>query len=486
MSDRVARNAVWSVCGTLASVAVGLVALPILLHALGADRLGVFTLALGLIGFSGLLDLGLGRSLTQSVSSALGRGRPRDAVAALVWKVMRLLVGFGIFWSLVLWFLVPWLVTGLFHLQDPLASETIFGLRAVALSIPFALVATGAMGSLEGLQEFRRVSTGRAILSVAQFGLPTLVALGRPDVGWVIAALAASRVLSMGLWLQILKRALPPQPGLRSDPADFLHLLRFGGWLSVSNIVAPLMAYADRFYLASFFPPAALATYTVPYDAMSRVTTLPMTAMGAVFPALAEAQARSEDSAPLLCAAMKALLALMLPPLLLAMVFAEPILSLWLGQRFALSTLPVFRILILGVFANSVAHVPFALLQANGRSDTTAKLHLAELPAFVGLLFWAVSIWGVVGAAVAWTLRVALDSALLYGSAMLLQPAQRWVLMKGLGWAILACITLLVPLVTQKILLVLPVVLLALVFCGAVLHGLYSRWHRRTSTTRAA
>ena len=59
MSRKIARNALWNVAGTLASLAVGLVALPVLLHALGAARLGIFTLALGLIGFSGLLDLGL-------------------------------------------------------------------------------------------------------------------------------------------------------------------------------------------------------------------------------------------------------------------------------------------------------------------------------------------------------------------------------------------------------------------------------------------
>lgn len=480
MSGRVAQNAVWNVCGTLVSVVVGLLALPVLLHALGAARLGVFTLALGLIGFSGLFDLGLGRSLTQTVSSALGLGRPRSAVAALMWKVMRLLAVFGVFWLTVLWFFVPWVVTHLFHLQDSLAAETVFGLRAVALSLPFTLVAAGAMGSLEGLQEFRGVSMRRAILSVAQFGLPTVVALWRPDVGWAIAALAMSRALGVVVWLRLLRRSVPLVPGVTSDPTDFRQLLRFGGWLSLSNIVGPLMAYADRFYLASLFPPAALATYTVPYDALSRVTSLPMTAIGAVFPALAEAQARREDSAQLLSAAMAALLALMLPPLLLTMSFARPVLSLWLGQHFALPTLPIFQILILGVFANSAAHVPYALLQAHGRSDLTAKLHLAELPVFVGALLWAVSAWGVFGAAVAWTLRVVLDSALLYGCAMLLQSAQRWVLAKGLFWATLAFITLCVPVITQKALLLLPVELLALIFCGAVLHRLYLSWHRHT------
>lgn len=476
MSRQVAHNALWNVAGTLASLIVGLVALPVLLHALGAARLGIFTLALGLIGFSGLLDLGLGRALTQTVSSALGSGRPRAAVAALVWHVLRLLAGFGVLWILLLWWVVPPVVQHLFKLQGELAAETIFGLRAVALSMPFALLATGAMGALEGLQEFRRVSPQRAALSIVQFGLPALVALWRPDVGWVIAALASSRVLSAAVWLRGLRRVLPRQQGDRHQREDLHHLLRFGGWLSVSNMVGPLMAYADRFYLASLFSPALLATYTVPYDALSRVTSLPMTAIGALFPALAEAQARPESLATLLRAAIAALVALILPSLLLVLIFAKLLLTLWLGQRFGLSALPVFQVLVVGVFLNSTAHLPYALLQAHGRSDLTAKLHVLELPLFAVLLVWAVARWGIEGAALAWTLRVALDTGLLYAAALWLLPSLRAVLQRGVALVLAAAVVLCVPLITADLRILGPLAMGTCAACAVLALRLLRQW----------
>ena len=199
MTRRVSRNVLWNVGGTLASIGVGLLAMPLLLHAMGAARLGVFTLALGLIGFSGLFDFGLGRALTQGVASALGQGRPRTAVAALVWRVLKFLALFGGFWGLVLWVGAHDLVLHVFSLQGELATETAFGLRAIALSLPFTVVATGTMGALEGLQCFREVSTRKAALSILQFGLPTAVALIHPNVGWVIAAMALSRVLGLSI-----------------------------------------------------------------------------------------------------------------------------------------------------------------------------------------------------------------------------------------------------------------------------------------------
>ena len=246
MSRRVAHNALWNVAGTLASLVVGLVALPVLLHALGAARLGIFTLALGLIGFSGLLDLGLGRALTQTVSSGLVSGRSRAQVAALVWRIIGLLAGFGVLWLVALWWAAPFLVERLFSLSGEMARETIFGLRALALSVPFALAATGAMGTLEGLQQFRLLSLWRMPMSVLQFGLPVIVALIRPDIGWVIAALAATRVVWMALWLTQLQRLLPREPGVTASRDDLRHALHFGGWLSVSNLIGPLMVYAHR------------------------------------------------------------------------------------------------------------------------------------------------------------------------------------------------------------------------------------------------
>lgn len=466
MSRKVARNAVWNVAGTLASLAVGLLALPVLLHALGAARLGIFTLALGLIGFSGLLDLGFGRALTQTVSSALGSGRPRAAVAALVWHVLRLLAGFGLLWVALLWWTVPLVVHHLFKLQGGLAGETIFGLRAVALSMPFALIATGAMGALEGLQEFRRVSTQRTMLSIVQFGLPALVAVWRPDVGWVIAALASSRLLSAAVWLRGLHRVLPRLSGDRHQRDDLHHLLRFGGWLSVSNVIGPLMVYADRFYLATLFPPAALAYYTVPYDAVFRLTSLPVTALNAVFPALAEAQHDVARNAPLLRTLMRTVLALMLPPIVAATAFALPLLTLWLGAAFASHAARIFQWLLLGVLINSAAHVPYAALQAQGRADLTARLHVLELPVFAALLVACVWRWGVEGAALAWTLRVALDALLLYAGAWCLQSALRVAWAGGLRLLMPAATSVLAALWLQSLSGRLVLVGLVFAVCG--------------------
>lgn len=450
------------------SLGVGVLALPLLLHELGAARLGVFTLALGLIGFSGLFDLGLGRALTQTVSSALGEGRSVAAVAALVWRVVALLAGFGVFWLVALWLAAPFIVDKFFSLTGGMARETVFGVRMLALSTPFVLAAVGAMGALEGLQQFRLLSLWRMPMSMLQFGLPVAVAFVVSDVGWVIAALAATRVVWMVLWLSQLRRLLPYTASVPANREDIRHALHFGGWLSVSNLVGPLMVYADRFYLASVFPPATVAYYTVPFDVALRATSLPQTAMNALFPAFAHAQSRPGESARLFAPAIRIIMSLALPATLVAAVLAKPILASWLDASFAASATGVLRLLMLGLFFNSLAHLPYSLLQAHGRADLTAKLHLLELPLFALVLVVGVHAWGIAGAALAWTVRVGIDAGLLYASVWWLRQAPRNVLARAMGRVSLATAVFLLVAYAAKGTAQLVCMALVVAFCAVV------------------
>jgi O-antigen/teichoic acid export membrane protein len=105
------------------------------------------------------------------------------------------------------------------------------------------------------------------------------------------------------------------------------------------------------------------------------------------------------------------------PIMLCTVALAQDGLKLWLGAEFAEHSFRVLQWLGVGVFLNSLALVPFTLLQGVGRPDLTARLHLIELPLYLGLLWWLIGTRGIEGAAVAWTVRVAADALFLFGLA---------------------------------------------------------------------
>ncbi|MGA8186078.1 MAG: polysaccharide biosynthesis C-terminal domain-containing protein, partial [Terriglobia bacterium] len=90
---------------------------------------------------------------------------------------------------------------------------------------------------------------------------------------------------------------------------------------------------------------------------------------------------------------------------------------LWVGPKFAAEGALVLQIMAFAVLVNSLAIVPYNLIQGIGRPDLTAKFHLVELPLHVALAYFLVTRFGLPGAALAWTLRVTLDFLLLIVTA---------------------------------------------------------------------
>jgi O-antigen/teichoic acid export membrane protein len=101
---------------------------------------------------------------------------------------------------------------------------------------------------------------------------------------------------------------------------------------------------------------------------------------------------------------------------------AEPLLRLWLGAELDQRSILVGQITIIGVWVNALANVPYALIQARGNSRYTAVLHLLELPIYAALLYGFGVQFGLYGVALAYTLRVIIDCAVLFHKARFFDP----------------------------------------------------------------
>ena len=144
------------------------------------------------------------------------------------------------------------------------------------------------------------------------------------------------------------------------------------------------MGYADRFIVGAFVPISALSYYATPQEMVMKLWVLPGALTAVLFPALAAQIARGERGAAQLCHQALLGLSLILLPITLGLAtFAQPLLSIWLGPEFASESATCLLIFSLGMFVTGLAQLPYTALQSAGRADTTAKLHLLELPLFM-------------------------------------------------------------------------------------------------------
>jgi O-antigen/teichoic acid export membrane protein len=424
-SRLLARNTVLNVVAQLFPMAAAVVAIPILIRYLGAPRFGVLTLAWAMIGYFGLFDLGLGRALTQAVAARLGDERRRGSLTEVSWTALFLMLGLGAAGGLVVVGLTPWIVQRGLHVPAALLEESLVSFYLLGISLPFVVTTAGLRGLMEAHQDFGLATALRIPLALFTFLAPLAALPFSVSLVPIVAILVAGRVLAFAahliasVWrydylrggIQLHRRVIGP-------------LLRLGGWMTVSNVVSPLMAYLDRFFIGAILPLAAVAHYVTPFEVVSKLLILPTAMIAVFFPAFASSFASDRRrTAQLFERSMRIVLLFIFPLLLAIVLFAHEGLALWVGPEFADVSAPVLRWLAVGIFLNSLAQPPFAVLQGIGRPDLTAKLHLIELPIYIGALWWLAHRFGIVGVAAAWTIRVALDTTALVVLTHRLIPA---------------------------------------------------------------
>jgi O-antigen/teichoic acid export membrane protein len=420
-----ARNTVWNLIGSGAPMIVAVVCIPILIRGLGKDRFGVLTLAWALIGYASLFDLGLGRALTQLVAKKLGAGEDR-AVPTLVWTSLLLMLILGVVGAAIVILLSPWLVYRALNVPGALEPETLQSFRLLGLSLPFVISTAGLRGLLEAHQRFGLINALRIPMGVFTFAGPLLVLPFSKSLVPVVVTLVAGRIVAWAAHLLLCLRVVPELGrAIAWERGTIGSLLRFGGWMTVSNVVGPLMVTLDRFLIGALASLTAVAYYATPYEVVTRFLLLPSALMGVMFPAFSASFSQDRQRTALLFGrSVKSLFLVLFPIMLCSVALAQDGLKLWLGAEFAQHSFRVLQWLAVGVFINSLALVPFALLQGVGRPDLTASLHLIELPLYLGLLWWLISARGIEGAAIAWSVRVGVDALFLFGLARRFLPGK--------------------------------------------------------------
>jgi O-antigen/teichoic acid export membrane protein len=145
---------------------------------------------------------------------------------------------------------------------------------------------------------------------------------------------------------------------------------------------------------------------------------IPGSVLGVMFPELSATLITGSDRFPVLYDQSIRFILFMLAPVTLGIiVLAEPLLTLWLGREFAVHSTLVLQILAVGIYVNSASQVPYTAIQAIGRPDITAKLHILELPFYMVAIVFLIIKMGIIGAALAWLLRVLIDTLLLFRCA---------------------------------------------------------------------
>lgn len=400
----------------LVSAAVPLVVMvvtvPLYMRHVGDARYGVLLIAWTLLGYLGFLDFGMARATT----NALAR-QPLQAFAQrerIVWSSLVFNAILGAAGWLVLLAIGALLFTHLLTPPPSLTEEMAGAIYWLAPMLPIAMLTGIGTGVLEARERFAVVSVIQTTAIVAGQALTLVAAIViGPSLLVILPVMLAVRAAGGLATLFAAWRAeglgLVPRP----DLTTLKELGSFGGWVTVTNVVGPILTTVDQLLIGAMRGAAAVPQYAIPMNILGRSMIVPSVAMRTLFPAMSRADPRA--LARTSTQACNAIGVFMTPIAIVAWLLSDIALELWLGGPFASKAAPVFKVLSLGFWLNGLGYVAYTALQASSRARVVALTHLAELPIYAGLLVAGIYLAGTLGVAWAWTLRVLLDDVLLLG-----------------------------------------------------------------------
>ncbi len=432
------KNTVANMAGAVIPLAVSILTVPLYLKFIGEERYGVLAVIWVLLGYFGVFDLGLGKATTQRMAKIDSASERSE----LLLTVLVLTVFMGALGGLVLLFSSDWILANLFTLDEASKHEALASTIWLPVGLILLLLNSAMKGALQARERFVAINSASVLGdSMAQM-LPLVVAwFGYVTIDLLLPAVLAARLLTTVLLFIQCYKYVPLSKGAKINLAHVKPLLTYGGWACTVTMIGPLMVVLERLVIASIAGAKGVTYFTVPFNLVTKLSILPNSYGGVLFPKLASLPA--DESKALADQAARNTVALMTPLVIITLGLVHPFLIVWLGTDLAERCSGVGELILFGVWISALVVPHSYLLYAEGLLKTKIlAVTLLEVPLYIFMLWFGVKYFGVLGAAGAWSLRVLIDAILF----LILARALREMVLFALSSIFLVAVTTVVVL----------------------------------------
>ena len=408
------KNSILSFAGRIIPLFVGLVAIPILIDMLGVTRFGILTLAWVFIGYANIFDFGISRAGVKFISDCIGENNESD-IPLIFWTLTIVLFSIGIIIAIILYLISSDLVPFIVEANDALNIEVLYVIRIVAITLPIVLLISGINAYLTAYQSFKWISSIQVFNGILNYALPVLVLLLYDGLIPVMITLFTIKAFVLGLYIFSIRKLQFNSVSFPTFSFRYMkELVKFGGWVSVSNVLSPLVDYIDRFYIAFIMGASVVAYFTTPMDVLFKLGIIPVSIAAVLFPVVSNLSNTDKGKAiSFTVTGTNLTLIILFPVAMVLQLFTSELLELWVGPEFAVNSTLVAQILLIGIFLKSFTNYSITYLHGIGKPKQTAVVHIAQSILYVIVLYYAVKEFELLGAAIIHTLRLLADYYLM-------------------------------------------------------------------------
>lgn len=383
---------------------------PYMVRMLGVDSYGILSIVGIVCGYFSFLDLGLGQGIIKYVSGDYAK-KDYAAIRKTITTALFAQMLMGVVGAFIIAASAQMLITKTFHIPQEKRATAQFVFYLSAISFLFNMAQQVFRAIPQALHRFDITNKIQLFLGTGVIAAQLLfLYLGYSLRGLVILNAVVSAILLL-VYFYFSVRLLPEVSFFPSfNVSAFKTLFRFGGFSSLGRIMSTIAVNVDKLLISMFLPISYLTYYTVPYNLTMQIMAVAPGITSVIFPAISSMDSLKdyERLKELYLRVSRYIVTGVGIFAILLIVFGDTLLYYWLGAVFAQKAGMVIKILALGIMVNCLSWVPGVTASSLDKPELPAAIN--TLQALTGFLLCLIFIprFGIIGAALAWTLRDAL------------------------------------------------------------------------------
>lgn len=421
MRKDMARTSLYSLLALLFPMLLGLIFIPVFIHDFGKERFSFLSLVWAILGYFTFLDLGIGRTLTKFIAQQNTLEQDKQTFSFIT-SAHLIVFTISVAFSTCVFLLAEKIVLNFLKVSPELHIEFMDSIQIVAIGIPFVTLTSVNRSILDGLAEFSLSNILQVLIGVFLFILPNIFWKFSPSMVSICVGIVFGRILVYAFSHYLYKRKLSvSQWHLALVPGHFKMLLSHGIWITLSNLLSPVLSVFDKVFLGNISALKNIAFYTTPMEMITRLWAIPNSVTRVFFPQFAIVQTDEQIQTQFRSAA-QIMGAFVFPVCLLVFVFAFELLSIWINREFAIESFLLAQIMIIGLVFNCFNWIPFGWLQATRHVQWSVYTILIEIPVFFFCFYYFTERYGLIGSAAVWTGRMIFDYLITFVVVIVFRP----------------------------------------------------------------
>ena len=402
-AKRILSSIFFNYLGAITVSLTGFVATPIIVHHLGKEGFGAWSLIVAMIGYSSLLDLGVGLTVMRLVAEKAHLNDRRE-VNDIVNTALALLSFAGIV-CVAVGFLLLSRLGHVFHVSPGLESQFRVAVVLVFATVGFTFPSGLYTGVNQGFGHFRQQNVIVVIQTLA--GTTALVVVVVAGGGLIPIALVYMVSAVLGFVAKVVYANCAYV--LRANPFRFSRklapgLISVSVWMFVIQLTSKIIWNTDTIVVGAVLGTVAVAHYAVALGPAAAVRTITDQFNSVTYAAAATLRAKDEVSGlrRLLLEATRVVVSCTGPFVILFMLWGSAFLRLWVGPSFAASSTTLV-ILVVGMLSASVQATATQILLAFHKQRSMAVVAILEALANLSCSIYLAHRMGIEGVALGTT-----------------------------------------------------------------------------------